>query len=263
MTETPYTIETLRRGLNILTLFSRDIPDLSLTEISEMTGVNLTTTYRMASTLEQAGYLQRDPGNKRYRPGLRVLQLGFAALSSLDLRMIARPYLRQLSEKTGETVSEAVLEGLEIIYVDRIRNRQIVGVVLGVGSRLPAHCTSMGKAMLAFLPPKELRARLRGAKLDSCTHRTLVDRDGLSKDLDRVRRRGYATNHQELAMGLRAVAVPIWDEENQVAGAINITGSTEAISRRRLKSELAPLLLQTAANISQALGHQAQEEAVS
>jgi IclR family pca regulon transcriptional regulator len=221
----------------------------------------MTTSLRIASTLEAAGYLRRDPETKRYRPSLKVLQLGFSALRSMDIRQAARPHLEQLSRDTGETVSHAVLDGLEIVYVDRIRNRQIVGVILGMGSRLPAHCTSMGKAMLAYLPRDQLKTRLNGAVLEACTGNTLVEIDSLEADLGKVRRRGYAINHQELAIGLRAVAAPIWGEHGQVVAAINISGSTETISRNRLKQELVPLLTSTAAEISQVLGYMGPEGA--
>jgi len=214
----------------------------------------MTTSLRIASTLEGAGYLRRDPETKRYRPSIKVLQLGFSALRSMDIRQSARPYLERLSKETGETVSLAVLDGLEIVYVDRIRNRQIVGVVLGMGSRLPAHCTSMGKAMLAYLPEDQLKTRLNGAVLAACTGNTIVEIDSLAADLAKVRRKGYAINNQELAVGLRAVAAPIWGEHGQVVAAINISGSTETISRSRLKQELVPLLSTTSGEISQSLG---------
>ena len=249
-----YSIETLERGLSVLSLFSNDNSELTLTEISRSADINMTTSLRIASTLEGAGYLRRDPETKRYRPSLKVLQLGFSALRSMDIRQSARPYLELLSKETGETVSLAVLDGLEIVYVDRIRNRQIVGVVLGMGSRLPAHCTSMGKAMLAYLPEDQLKTRLNGAVLEACTGNTIVEIDSLAADLAKVRRRGYTVNNQELAVGLRAVAAPIWGEHGQVVAAINISGSTETISRSSLKQELVPLLSTTASEISQSLG---------
>ena len=249
-----YSIETLERGLSVLSLFSNDTSELTLTEISRAADINMTTSLRIASTLEGAGYLRRDPETKRYRPSLKVLQLGFSALRSMDIRQSARPYLELLSKETGETVSLAVLDGLEIVYVDRIRNRQIVGVVLGMGSRLPAHCTSMGKAMLAYLPEDRLKTRLNGADLQACTGNTISETDSLEADLAKVRRRGYAVNNQELAVGLRAVAAPIWGEHGQVVAAINISGSTETISRSRLKQDLVPLLSTTSAEISQSLG---------
>jgi IclR family pca regulon transcriptional regulator len=250
-----YAIETLERGLNVLTLFSNASSELTLTEISRSAELNMTTSLRIASTLEAAGYLRRDPDTKRYRPSLKVLQLGFSALRSMDIRQAARPDLERLSRETGETVSHAVLDGLEIVYVDRIRNRQIVGVVLGMGSRLPAHCTSMGKAILAFLPDEQLGARLDGSQLKACTANTIANVETLKADLIKVRKQGYAVNNQELAIGLRAVAAPIRGEDGSVVAAINVSGSTETISRSRLRQELAPLLMKTASEISQVLGY--------
>jgi PcaR/PcaU/PobR family beta-ketoadipate pathway transcriptional regulator len=243
--------------LSILSLFSYDKPALTLTEIVEATGINKTTVFRIAATLENAGYLVRDTDTRRYRPGIKVLQLGFTAISSLDIRQVARPYLEQLSQEVGETVSLSILDGMEIVYIDRVRNQQIVGVVLGMGSRLPAHCASMGKAMLAFLPPEELR-RLGQAELKPRTPKSLVDWAALEDELARVRQQGYAINDEELEIGLRAVAAPIWDSTNQVVAATNITGTAAMISLERMKNELSQAVRNTANQISQALGYSAE-----
>lgn len=255
MTESKYTLETLLRGLNILSLYTRETPALTLTEITNATNLNKTTVYRILTTLENTGYLIRDEDTKRYRPGLKVLQLGFASISSLEVRQVARRYLEQLSQQVGETVSLGVLDGIHIIYVDRVRNQGIVGVLLGIGSRLPAHCASMGKAMLAHLPPAELDQYLDQALLEPCTAKSLADRLALESELALVRAQGYATNDEELEMGLRAVAAPIWDNSNRVVAAVNITGSTSSISRKRLVGELAEAVRNAAGQISQALGY--------
>lgn len=255
MTEAKYTLETLLRGLNILSLYTRETPALTLTEITKATNLNKTTVYRILTTLENTGYLIRDSETKRYRPGLKVLQLGFASISSLEVRQVARIYLKQLSEQVGETVSLSVLDGPDIIYVDRVRNQGIVGVVLGMGSRLPAHCASMGKAMLAHLPPDELRQYLDQVNPEPCTQKSLVERQALEMELDLVRKQGYATNDEELEIGLRAVAAPIWDNSDRAVAAVNITGSVSSVSQERLVGELAESVRQTAAQISQALGY--------
>jgi IclR family pca regulon transcriptional regulator len=255
MTEAKYTLETLLRGLNILSLYTRETPALTLTEITKATNLNKTTVYRILTTLENTGYLIRDPETKRYRPGLKVLQLGFASISSLEVRQVARRHLEQLSQQVGETVSLSVLDGSNIIYIDRVRNRGIVGVILGIGSRLPAHCASMGKAMIAHLPATELRQYLNEVVPEPCTPKSLVDRQALEAELAQVRKQGYATNDEELELGLRAVAAPIWDNSNRVVAAVNITGSTSSISQERMVGELAERVRNTAAQISQALGY--------
>lgn len=255
MAQSPYIIESLQRGLQVLSLFNRETYSLSLTEIKEAADLNKTTAFRIISTLENAGYLERDPETKRYRPGLKVLQLGFTAVSSLEFRDIARPYLRQLSQDVGETVSLSVLDGLDVVYVDRVRNQQIVGIVLGIGSRIPAQCSSMGKALLAYLPPEELVQRL-DRPWSPCTPYSIANRLDYEANLVQVRQQGYALNDEELENGLRAVAAPIWDNHNQVVAAINITGSVRTISRERMVNELAPKVVATAVQISQALGYE-------
>lgn len=255
MTQANYTIESLQRGLQVLALFNHEQPTLTLTEIILRTGLNKTTAFRIVSTLETAGYLKRDPETKQYRPALKVLQLGFTALSSLEFRQVARPYLHQLSQEVGETVSLSVLDGMDVVYVDRVRNQQIVGVVLGIGSRIPAHCASMGKVILAHLTDEELNGRLQNLTLTPCTPQSHTTIEDLKADIIRVRQQGYALNDEELELGLRAVAAPIWDDHNQVVAAINITGSTRTISKERLVQELAAKVVETALQISQALGY--------
>ncbi len=254
MPQSPYQIESLLRGLQVLSLFNRDTNALSLTEIKDAAGLNKTTAFRIISTLESVGYLERDPETKKYRPGLKVLQLGFTAIASLGFRQVARPYLRQLSLDVNETVSLSVLDGMDVVYVDRVRKQQIVGVVLGIGSRIPAHCGSMGKVMWSHLPPDELTRRL-DQTLAPCTLHSITDRAAFEEELAQVRQQGYALNNEELEIGLRAVAAPIWDHTNHVVAAINVTGSVRTISRQRMVEELAPKVRETAVQISQALGY--------
>ena len=254
MPQSSYQIESLIRGLQVLSLFNRETPSFSLTEIKNAAALNKTTAFRIISTLESAGYLERNPDTKRYQPGLKVLRLGFTAISSLEFRQVARPYLRQLSQDVNETVSLSVLDEMEVIYVDRVRRQQIVGVVLGIGSRIPAQCGSMGKAMLAHLSPDELERRL-GQPMAPCTSKSMLDKEILEVELAQVRNQGYALNDEELEIGLRAVAAPIWDHTNHVIAAVNVTGSVRTISIQRIVDELAPKVMDTASQISHALGY--------
>jgi len=252
--ERSYRVEALARGLCVLSQFDQSSVELSLTEIAAATGLSKSTAFRLVRTLEEAGYLSRNAESQRYRPGLKVLELGFTVLSNLGIRDVARPILEQLSRETGETVSLSLLDGLDVVYIDRVRNRSIVGVVLGLGSRIPAHCASMGKAMLAYLPADELTARLERAPLVPCTGHSVADSAELARELERVRRRGYAVNDEELEIGLRAVAAPIRDHHGQVVAAANATGSVRTISSARLINELAPQVRSAADRISRAMG---------
>lgn len=250
-----YNIEALERGLDILALFTSDTPSLSLTQIVEILNINKSTAYRVLSTLEGLNYLERDPITRLYRPGLKVLQLGFTAISNLDVREVAHPFLVKLSQDLGETVSLAVLDGVYTVYVDRVRNQAIVGVVLGVGSRLPAHCSSLGKVLLSDLPTDELERRLAQAELTSFAPNTISSQQDLISELSKVREQGYAIGDEELAVGLRAAAAPIRDINHRIVAAINATGATINISYERLNNEIIPALIETAHQISITLGY--------
>lgn len=250
-----YNIEALTRGLEILSLFSAERASLSLSQIVDLLELNKSTAYRMLSTLESAGYLEQDRTTRQYRPALKVLQLGFAAIHTLELRQIARPYLEKLSKELGETVSLAALDGFRTIYVDRIRNQAIVGVVLGVGSSLPAHCTALGKVLLAGLPMEDLSHLLASHELHAYTHKTLTTKKSLVAELQKIRVQGYAIDDEELASALRAVAAPIRDLSKRSIAAVNVTGTTLRITHERLKEEIIPALLRTTYQISTALGY--------
>ena len=254
-TKSRYTIEALARGLEVLSLFTAERPALPFNDIVEALGLTKSTAFRILATLEQLGYLDHDPATRRYRPGLKVFQLGFAALSGLELQQLARPLLERLALELNETASMAVLQGADIVYVDRIRNRAIVGVVLGVGSHLPAHCTSLGKVLLADLTEAELQERLSHANLARMTDHTIVDRAELLAELAEIRRYGYAISDQELAAGLSGVAAPIHDRTGRVVAAINISGPTATLGRARLEQAIMPAVVDTAVRISLALGY--------
>jgi IclR family pca regulon transcriptional regulator len=250
-----YNIEALARGLEILSLFSVERPALSLSQIVATLQLNKSTAYRVLSTLEALGYLEQDAVTRLYRPGLRVLQLGFTAVNSLEIRQIARPHLERLSQQLGETVSLAALDGFRTVYVDRVRNQAIVGVTLGVGSSLPAHCSSLGQVLLADLPASDLDALLASHELSAYTPKTLTSAAALRARLEEIRRRGYAIGDEELAPGLRAASAPVRDSSGRAAAAVNVTGSTDRLSYQRLDEQIIPALLETAARISTALGY--------
>lgn len=254
-TKSRYTIEALARGLEVLTLFTAERPALPFNAIVEALGLSKSTVFRILATLEQLGYLEHDAATRRYRPGLKVFQLGFAALAGLELQQVARPHLERLALELDETASMAVLEGADIVYVDRIRNRAIVGIVLGIGSHLPAYSASLGKVLLADLPEPELLARLSHTTLARITDHTIIDRAALLAELAEIRRRGYAIGDQELAVGLRGVAAPIRDRSRRAVAAINVSGPTSTISHKRLEQEITPAVVATAVRISQALGY--------
>ncbi|MDZ4716970.1 MAG: IclR family transcriptional regulator [Roseiflexaceae bacterium] len=251
-----YTIDALARGLEVLAVFSAARPSLTLAEIVALLGMNKSTIFRVVATLESLGFLEHDPTTRRYRPGLAVLQLGFAALSGLEMRQIAHPQLELLAEEFHETASLAVLDrdGRDIVYIDRVRNRAIVGVVLGVGSRVPAHTASLGKALLAELSDADLSEWLAAAPPRALTEQTLTSREQLMADLAATRVRGYAMSDQELAVGLRGAAAAIRDASGRAIAAVSVSGPAATLTLERIEQSVGPAVAAVAARISQALG---------
>jgi IclR family pca regulon transcriptional regulator len=249
-----YFIEALGRGLQVLEAFSDKDHSLTLTEISSAVELNKSTTFRLVYTLENLGYLERDSETKRYRPGLKVLRLGFVALNSLELAQIARPYLKALSDKCGETTNMTVRDGTQIVYVARNKTQQVISVNLQLGSRLPVYCTSMGKAQLVDFSRQELDHLLGQGPYPMMGPNTITTLDGLAAELEQVQRQGYAINDEELAAGLRSVAAPIRGSQSQVVAAINISIPSARASRQEMEQSLAAMVLETAYDISLVLG---------
>src|SRR5205814_33650 len=156
--------QSLERGLSILSSFRSEVPLLGVSELARTVGMSRSTTHRYVATLAALGYLQQDGPTKKYRLGPRVLDLGFSAINSMELREISVPHLQQLSDETGYTVNMAVLDGSDVVYIERCRSsregQRDIDLNLHVGSRLPAYCTSLGKALLAYLEPHALEAAL-------------------------------------------------------------------------------------------------------
>ncbi len=253
--KTRYNIEALARGLEILALFSSERPTLAFPQIVALLGMHKSTVYRMIATLESSHFLEQDPITRQYRPGIRVLQLGFTAINSMELHQAAHPHLEKLAQLLGETVSMAVLDDFRTIYVDRIRNQSIVGVVMNVGSSLPAHCSSLGKVLLADLPQSELDSLLAVHELAAYTPQTITDPQDLSEELGKIRQAGYAIGDEELALGLRAVSAPLRDATRRAVAAVNVTGLADRMSYQRIEEEIIPALLGAVRRISSALGY--------
>lgn len=248
-------IESLSRGLNLLSALSESPHPLNLTELSTLIHLSKSTVQRLVYTLQTLGYLDRDKETKKFRLGQRAVLLGLSIVKHSDLRKVAFPHLEKTSKEINETVNLAILDGTEIVYVERIKTQQILNINLEVGSRLPAYCTSMGKAVLAFLPVDRLEALLKMMELKPQTSNTITSKEVLRKELERVRRRGFATNNEELSNGLRSVAAPVRNAGGQVIAAVNIAVPSSRVQLKRLETELAKKVVETADRISFTLGY--------
>jgi IclR family pca regulon transcriptional regulator len=245
-----YRVEALAKGLRILSLFDEQRPSWRVSDLAAAAGLPMPTVYRVVMTLTSEGYLDHLP-NGDYRPGVRTLTLGTAALRSLDLVGIATPKLQDLGTRTGETVNLAVLTGDRVLYLIRLRNSDLVTANIQVGSTLPAVHTSIGKLLLANLDPADLDARVTDASF-STSHgpnakESLAE---LRDELATIRDQGWAMQDEELAHGLRSVAGPILGGDGRVIAGVNLAVQAQDWSTRRIIRELKPVVLAACAEIS-------------
>ena len=251
--------QSLERGLALLSAFTSTRPLIGVSDLAREVGLSRSSAHRYIATLAALGYLEQDRPTRKYRLGPRVLDLGFSAINSMELRQIALPDLQKLSDATGHTVNMAVLDGLDIVYVERCRSASIgqreIDLNLHVGSRLPAYCTSMGKVLLAGLSQEELDRRLEAMELSRRGPNTIVGVKALVAELGRVREDGLAVNNEELAYGLRSIAAPVHGHDGNVVAAINLAVHRSLVSMQDLVARLGPQLRATAREISVRSGY--------
>jgi IclR family pca regulon transcriptional regulator len=217
-------VQSLARGLDVVRAFDAEHPALTLSEVAERTGLSRAAARRFLLTLVQLGYVRADGRSFALTP--QVLQLGTAYLSGLGLPDVARPHLEALSARTGESTSVAVLDGPDVVYVARVATRSIMTVGITVGTRFPAHATSLGQVLLASLTPDALDAWLAAHPLAAATSHTVTDPSALRALLRRVADAGWAQSDQQLAVGLRSVAAPVRDRTGVVA-AVNVSSTAQ------------------------------------
>jgi IclR family transcriptional regulator, pca regulon regulatory protein len=251
--------QSLERGLAILSAFGSNRPLIGVSELSRELTLSRSTAHRYIATLTSLGYLQQDRETRRYRLGPRVLDLGFAAIHSMDVRELSVRHLQQLSDETGFTVNMAVLDGPDVVYIERCRTsrpgQREIDLNLHIGSRLPAYCTALGKALLAFLPEERLEEILARTDLAGLGPNTITDRRSLRTELGRIRRTGIAINNEELAYGLRSIAAPVRGASGEVVAAINLAVHRSMVSIDDLIALFGPVVRRAAAAISAELGY--------
>ncbi|MCX5803734.1 MAG: IclR family transcriptional regulator [Proteobacteria bacterium] len=245
-----YQIKVLDKVLQILGLFDEKGKELKASELHEKLGLNKSTTFRILNTLAEADYLERDPRSRKYRLGFKLYFLGSLIEGPNEIRKIARPFLEDLLHKCEETVHLTVLHHGEALYLDKIDGKRSVRVVSRVGMRLPAHCSGVGKVLLAALPIESLDRIIKEKGLSRLTDNTITNEKSLKAQLARVRKQGYAIDNEEIEIGLKCIAAPITDSKGNIIAAISVAGPKD-----RLKEEatIIPLVMDTAAGISRAL----------
>ncbi|GAA1223352.1 IclR family transcriptional regulator C-terminal domain-containing protein [Prauserella halophila] len=245
-------VQSLERGLAVISAFGPDRPQLTLSEVGKATGLTRAAARRFLLTLVDLGYVRSD--GRQFSLTAKVLELGYSFLSGLSLPGLAQPHLERLSAEVSESSSLSVLEGGDIVYVARVAVSRIMAVTISVGTRFPAHATSMGHVLLAGLAGDALETYLATATFDRFTDRTTGSADALRAELAAVRETGYALADQELEEGLRSIAVPVRGADGSVAAAVNLSTHASRRSPEAMRAELLPPLRDAAGAIEADLG---------
>ncbi|HZH50699.1 MAG TPA: IclR family transcriptional regulator [Microvirga sp.] len=244
-------VASLEKGLAVIEAFDASRPKLTLSEVAKLTGITRAGARRYLRTLAKLNYADFD--GRYFSLSPRVLRLGYAYLSSTAVSERLQPFLERISEQTGESSSAAMLDGDDIVYIARSATRRIMSIGLGVGSRLPAYCTSLGRAILAFRPPQELDAYIERVQLEPRTPKTVTDKAEFRKVLETVRNQGFAIIDEELEFGLRSIAVPLFQKNGTVTIALNISAQVAHASTAEMEVRLLPALREASEALRYAL----------
>ncbi|HKT00010.1 MAG TPA: IclR family transcriptional regulator C-terminal domain-containing protein [Rugosimonospora sp.] len=244
-------VQSLERGLAVIRAFDAEHPELTLSDVARITGLTRASVRRFLHTLVDLGYMRTD--GRRFALRAKILELGYAYLSSLSLPEVAMPHLEQLVERMHESSSVSVLDGDEVVYVARVPTKRIMRIAISVGTRFPAFATSMGRVLLAGQSDDWLDGYLASTQLRAITRHTIADPARLRAELVRIRRDGWALVDQELEEGLRSVAAPIHDADGRVVAAVNLSAHASRCGAAEMVGEFLDPLLRTAKLIEEDL----------
>ena len=247
-------LSSVANSIRLLTSFSGDEDELAITTLAQRLGLAKSTVHRLASTLTSAGFLEQNRENGRYRLGVALFELGALVRRRMDVANEARPHLRELLEKTGETVQLGIVDHYSVLYVYEMESRRAIRMAAAVGARAPLHCTAVGKVLLAFQSSDYIRETLdRG--LPTFTERTLTRREAVLELLDDVRSREYAIDDEESESGLRAIAAPVRNHTGLVFAALGVAAPVQRMNKKVMQTTV-PTVMAVAQAVSSRLGYQ-------
>jgi IclR family pca regulon transcriptional regulator len=244
-------VQSFARGLQVIRSFSANAPHQTLSEVAAGSGLTRAGARRILLTLQTLGYVVTD--GKLFTLTPRILDLGFAYLSSMPIWNRAEPVMEALVQQVQESCSAAVLDATDIVYVLRVPTQKIMRMSLGVGSRLPAYCTSLGRLLLADLEDEDVRARLEASNIEAMTKHTVTDVDALMAKVAQARKQQWCLVNQELEEGLISVAAPIVNKQGRMVAALNISGQANRTSAKVMQETMLPALVSAAQRVSQLL----------
>lgn len=245
--------QSLTRALTLLERLSESDSGMHLTDLSYQLGMPAATVHRLLSTFEELDFVEQDPDEGSWFIGLKAFTVGNAFLKRRDFVASARPYMHALVEECGETVNLGVIDDGQVVFISQVESREVMRMIVRLGSRSPIHASGVGKTMLANMPQQRVTRILQQRGLARYTDRTIDNPAMLRDELEQVRQQGYALDDEEHAVGLRCVAAPIFDENGQALAAISLSGPKARIVDSRL-GEMGNAVRQTAAEITRELG---------
>jgi IclR family KDG regulon transcriptional repressor len=248
------TIKSIDKALNLLEFLSKNRNEIGIAEISEKMNMGLSTVHRILNTLKYRGYVLQNQKTAKYILGMKLFELGCEVQDTKNIIHKARPYLKRLSELTMETANLAILEDKEVVYLDTIESSEILRTGIHQGTRLPAHCTALGKAMLAYISEEDLNILYNNNEhFVSITKNSISTLDELRKDLNKVKEQGYAIDREEFKVGINCISCPIFNKNRELIAAISITGPATRLTLDKMKNDkniLMNLSKQISENIS-------------
>jgi IclR family transcriptional regulator, KDG regulon repressor len=254
-----YLIQSVSHALDILESFTKTEDELGVTELSKRLELHKNNVFRLLATLEHRGYIEQNSSTENYRLGHKTLQLGATFIEQRECRRQARPILESLMAASGETAVVAVLRANKVIYMDSVETDKTVRAISRIGAMLPAHCTAVGKAQLAFLSPAEIERLYPDNSLSGLTGKSIKTRDVLLAELKAVPEKGYAFENEECDIEVRSIAAPVRDFSNNVIAAVGIVAPASRLSDEKLhKDGITKLLVEAGSALSAKLGFSGQ-----
>jgi len=250
---TYYQIKSIVKVFNLMELLVTK-NEFQLAELRSLLNSPKTTIHRMLLTLESLGYVQQNHRSRGYMASMKIFELGGKVLHNLDIREAAKPFMIELSLKTGETINLGILDGTDIICINKLQSKQHLKLDQPIGARAKAYHTAMGKAILAYLPEGDRAQLFSNHTVALGTSKSLKTVSAIEKDLESVRERGYSVDNEEYIRGVSAVGAPVYDNNSKVVAGLSIAGPTARINERNIES-LAKSVKETAALISERLGN--------
>lgn len=247
-------VQSVDRALSIIEVLSDYEEGLALTEISTKIKLHKSTVHRLLGTLIQRGYVEQNEETNKYKLTLKLFELGNKLVEKMDILPIAKPYLKRLGENTNEVVHLVLLEDTEIVYIDKVESENTIRMHSRIGSRSPAYCTAVGKAILAHLPDEELEEIWERSDIKELTKYTITNLDTMKKELEKIRERGYSIDNEENELGVRCVAAPIFNFKGEVCAAVSVSGPIMRITQQKIK-QIAKLVMESCKEISRQLGY--------